>query len=471
MLFFNLILFTFVVSSWCKFPNVYPKLKSYQHAPDPDDPGAPLFLTPLINSGKISEAQNAAKVDWIGFKNTTSYAGYLTVNEKTNSNLFFWFFPALNDFENAPVILWLQGGPGATSLIGLFTENGPFVIKTKHGVKLRKYSWHLYHSVIYIDNPVGTGYSFTDKDEGYAQNETAVGEDLYNALVQFFKLFPNLQKNPFFVTGESYAGKYVPAFSYTIHTKNPSAGLKINLQGLAMGNGLSDPGNQLLYGDYLYQLGLVDSNGRDYFHKVEDQCRAFIKGGNWIEAFETFDNLLNGDTINGSSLFSNITGFHFYFNYLHSEDYDSMDMMSSYVQKNYIRKAIHVGNKTFNVETSKVEDHLKQDVMQSVAPWIIQLLANYRVLIYNGQLDIIVAYPLTVNYLKNLNFNGANEYKTAPRKLWYVDSELAGYVKTAGNLTEVLVRNAGHMVPTDQPKWALDLISRFVANKPFVTEE
>jgi vitellogenic carboxypeptidase-like protein len=52
-----------------------------------------------------------------------------------------------------------------------------------------------------------TGYSFTDSDDGYTRNETAVGEDLYNAVLQFFQLFPELQKNEFYVTGESYAGK------------------------------------------------------------------------------------------------------------------------------------------------------------------------------------------------------------------------------------------------------------------------
>lgn len=141
--------------------------------------------------------------------------------------------------------------------------------------------------------------------------------------------------------------------------------------------------------------------------------------------------------------------------------------MSKYVQRSDIRAAIHVGNTTFNIETNEVEVNLVNDIMQSVAPWISELLSNYRVLIYNGQLDIIVAYPLTENYLQNLNFNGADQYKTAKRYQWYVGSELAGYVKQAGNLTEVLVRDAGHMVPTDQPKWSVDLITHFTRNKPF----
>jgi vitellogenic carboxypeptidase-like protein len=89
------------------------------------------------------------------------------------------------------------------------------------------------------------------------------------------------------------------------------------------------------------------------------------------------------------------------------------------------------------------------------------------VVIYNGQLDIIVAYPLTLGALKALVWSGTDEYKQAARYQWHVGKELAGYVKTAGKLTEVLVRNAGHMVPGDQPKWAYDLIHRFTHNKPF----
>lgn len=88
-------------------------------------------------------------------------------------------------------------------------------------------------------------------------------------------------------------------------------------------------------------------------------------------------------------------------------------------------------------------------------------------MIYNGQLDIIVAYPLTLGALRALEWSGAEDYAKATRHQWHVGKELAGYVKNAGMLTEILVRDAGHMVPGDQPRWALDLITRFTANKPF----
>ncbi|PNF39003.1 Venom serine carboxypeptidase [Cryptotermes secundus] len=462
MLLLVFLVWSFVNPSSCFF-NVYPKIKQISFK---GDPGEPLYLTPLIEAGKIKEAQSAANVGPLkGAENITSFSGYLTVNKKFNSNLFFWFFPVeSNNYPSAPVVLWLQGGPGSSSLFGLFTENGPFSVNSKYYLKLRKYSWTKTHSVIYIDNPVGTGYSFTESDDGYARNETAVGEDLYNALLQFFQLFPELQQSEFYVTGESYAGKYVPALSYTIHTKNPGAKQVINFKGMAIGNGLCDPEHMLKYGDYLYQIGLIDVNGRTVFHKMEDVAMKYIQEKKWNEAFDVFDKLLNGD-VHGGTVLYNLTGFSFYFNYLHHKG-EGNDALGTYIQLAKVRKAIHVGNLTFHTD-NKVEEHLKQDIMQSVKPWVEILLEEYRVLIYNGQLDIIVAYPLTLGFLQALDWSGAAAYKTAPRLQWHVGNDLAGYAKSVNHLTEILVRDAGHMVPSDQSKWAFDLINRFTANKPF----
>lgn len=444
----------------------YPKLKEFRLA-DGEDAGAPLFLTPLIENGKIEEARAKAIVQHKEMGDVSSYSGYFTVNKEYNSNLFFWFFPAMHNPKTAPVILWLQGGPGASSLFGLFLENGPFVVTANKTLQMRKYSWTLAHSVIYIDNPVGTGYSFTDNEKGYARNETHVGRDLQTALVQFFLLFPELQNNDFFVAGESYAGKYVPAVSYAIKDYNIKAETKINLKGLAIGNGLCDPENQLLYSDYLYQLGLIDLNGKVKVQKYEQKAREFIKEKQFLKAYEIFDLLLNGDSTKTPSLFHNLTGFDYYFNYLMTKGNNDSDWLSEWIQRVDVRYAIHVGNNTYNVEASTVEDYLKEDVMQSIIGLLKDLLKHYRVLIYNGQLDIIVAYPLTENYIQKMEWSGANKYAKASRKFWRVGKELAGYTKTVDNLTEVLVRNAGHMVPVDQPKWALDLITRFTHNKKF----
>lgn len=456
-------LIQFLISVQC-FIHRYPKL-NLEHQDD-GDPGSPLFLTPYIESGNITTGRQLARVPFTESLRIKSYAGYITVDKKYDANQFFWYFPAMiPNKKDAPVIVWLQGGPGATSLYGLFTENGPLKVINGRFTR-RKYNWALSHHMIYIDNPVGTGFSFTTDPKGYCTNETQVGEHLYATITQFFQLFPELQKNKFFITGESYAGKYVPAFAYTIYKKNPEAKIKINLRAIAIGNGLSDPEHQLIYSKYLYQIGLLDWNQAKIFADHESKTIQLIQQKKWDEAFETFDSLLNGDLIDGQSLFYNMTGFKYYFNFLHTRDYTQFEDFGPLIQKSFVRRALHVGNLTFH-DGHDVEEHLKQDVMQSVAPLISELLDHYYVLVYSGQLDIIVAYPLTLNYLRNLNFTGSEDYKTAKRYQWKVDGELAGYVKQAGKLVEIMVRNAGHMVPGDQPKWALDMITHLTHEKTF----
>ncbi|XP_011266007.2 venom serine carboxypeptidase isoform X1 [Camponotus floridanus] len=440
---------------------VYPRLKQYPLA-DGEDPGIPLFLTPLIENGEIQEARTKALVQHKDMGNVTSYSGYFTVNETYNSNLFFWFFPAMHNPETAPVVVWLQGGPGATSLIGLFLENGPFIVTANKTLKMRKYSWNSEHNVIYIDNPVGTGYSFTHDKKGYVTSATQVGRSLNSALVQFFLLFPELQNNDFFVTGESYAGKYVPAVSHAIKNYNIKAKTKINLKGLAIGNGWVDPENQIRYSDYLYQIGLIDQNGKIEYQKYERKCREFIKQKKFAEANEILSILIP----DSNSLFHNLTGFEYYYNYLKVKDDTNSNWMSEWIQRVDVRSAIHVGNNSFH-KTDIVREYLINDIMQSIIRHLEDLVEHYKVLLYNGQLDILVAYPLTENYIQKMKWSGAYKYAKAPRKLWKVENELAGYVKTVDNLTEVLVRNAGHFVPYDQPKWALDLITRFTHNKNF----
>lgn len=443
------------------FPYVYPRV--YLQAKEVNDAGEPLYLTPYLESENISLAQNLSQVpltDKLGFK---SYAGFFTVNKIYNSNLYFWYFPPFSKNEHRPVLLWLQGGPGGSSLFGLFTENGPLIAK-EGGFGVRKYHWALNYHLIFVDNPVGTGFSFTKEDQGYCTDEACIAKDLYEFLQQFFKLFPDLRNNKFYITGESYAGKYIPTLAMYIHEKNCEAKeARINLKGLALGNAYCDPANQLDYGNYLYQHGLLDDNQRNAFLNLQNDIAAEVKKGNWVQADILMDILMDGELAN-VSYFKSFTGFNNYYNFLKSKDDEDMTAFVELLHNDKVRRSVHVGGLPFN-SGKKVQMYLLADLLKSVAPLMAKLLSHYKILFYNGQLDIVVAYPLTENFLRSLRFSSADEYKVAVRRIWTVDGEIAGYVKTAGNLTEVLVRNAGHMVPHDQPKWALDMLVKFIHNQ------
>ncbi|XP_053373156.1 probable serine carboxypeptidase CPVL isoform X2 [Mercenaria mercenaria] len=446
------------------FPDKYPPMKQ-----NGVDPGQPVFLTPYIEQGQFKQAMEASKVGPIEGVDQTSYAGFITVNKTYNSNMYFWFFPAQNKPESAPVLVWLQGGPGGSSLFGLFVENGPYLVNKDIKFVKKDITWNSKYSMLYIDNPVGTGFSFTDKDEGYARNEVDVARDLYSCLTQFFQVFNQLQNNSFFVTGESYAGKYVPAISYKIHEENKQLfpKVRINLQGLAIGDGLCDPETMMIqYADFMYNIGMLDEEQRDYFQGYAKTAVQYIQKKEFGKAFDIFDMLILGGP---GSFVGNVTMAEDYYNFLRTKAPADFDYYGTALADPEIRKAIHVGNLTYHAGT-EVEKHIINDIMDTVKPWVATLMDNYRVMMYTGQLDIIVAIPLTEAFLMTVPWSGLEQYKAAGRLVWRIhsnDTEVAGYVRNVNNFYQVIVRGGGHILPYDQPARSFDMIDRFINDKGF----
>lgn len=136
----------------------------------------------------------------------TMYSGYIPI-VPDQSYTFFWMIEATQaDPTKAPLLIWLQGGPGGSSMFGLFGEHGPFSVSADgSSLVMRQYAWTNNFNVMYIDNPVGTGFSYTMSNDGFATDENEVGQDLLNFLYQFYELYPQYQNLPLYITGESYA--------------------------------------------------------------------------------------------------------------------------------------------------------------------------------------------------------------------------------------------------------------------------
>ncbi|XP_024418883.2 probable serine carboxypeptidase CPVL [Desmodus rotundus] len=426
--------------------------------------GQPLFLTPYIEAGNVIEGRRLSAVAPLQGLNTVSYCGFLTVNKTYNSNLFFWFFPAQIQSSTAPVVLWLQGRLGSSSLMGIFVEHGPYVVTKNLTLDARDFPWTSTLSMLYVDNPVGTGFSFTDDPQGYAANKDDVARDLFSALIQFFQLFPEFQENDFYVTGQSYAGKFVSAIAHYIHTLNPMLSLQINLKGIAIGSGFCDPESIVGgYPTFLYEVGLLDEKQRKYFQEQCNESLAHIKEGEWLQAFEVLDKLIGGD----HSYLANVTGCPNLANIVRCTEPEEYSYFEKFLSISEVRRAIHVGNRTFN-DGSAVEKYLREDIPQSALPWLAEIMNNYKVLMYSGQLDILVAASLTERYLMAVNWKGAQEYRKAERKIWKIfksDQEVAGYVRQVGNFHQLIVRGGGDILPFDQPLRAFDMINRFIYEK------
>jgi len=394
-----------------------------------------------------------------------SHTGFFTVNKEYDSNLFFWYVPAKTNSRHAPLVLWLQGGPGGSSLFGLFVESGPFRMVKVAGERLRveqrDVHWAQKYNMIYIDQPAGTGFSFTKSERGFATNMDDVGRDLYEALRQFFIVFPELLQNDFFVAGESYAGKYVPAISHKIHEMNQDeSNTKIPLKGLAIGDGLCDPMNQWEYGNYVFEAGLVSAPDRDVLHNMSIAAKKHLKEGSLLDAVNTFNNM-NGFIVENS-------GLDFEYNFLLDGQPDEFVYYESFLVEPEVRKGIHVGNQKYSNISMEVYAHLYLDFGRSVVPLVQDLLNNdYRVMVYSGQVDIIITSTGSEKFINNLDWKCKDAYKVTDRGIWKMGNKIAGYAREVGNLKQVLVRNAGHILPYDQPEVALDMMTRFIEDRPF----
>jgi vitellogenic carboxypeptidase-like protein len=274
------------------------------------DAGEPLYLTPYIESGRIEEGRSAAAVKALPGAGAAhgGFSGFLTVNATTSSNSFFWYFPPLNGNASSPTLLWLQGGPGSSSLFGLFYEIGPYFVTSDLNLVSNPNSWNKDHGLLFLDNPVNTGFSFSPSDDGYARSSDDYSSTLYEAIRQFYILFPELQNNPFIITGESYAGKYIPAMALRIAQKNSAGSVpKVPLVGIAVGDGLVDPLNMVAgYPDLIFQFGLADSAQKVVLESYSANFASAVESGDYLEAYRQFDLMINGDTL-GPSYYTNIT--------------------------------------------------------------------------------------------------------------------------------------------------------------------
>ncbi|KAL1421165.1 hypothetical protein MTO96_023335 [Rhipicephalus appendiculatus] len=372
--------------------------------------------------------------------------------------------------EKAPVVLWLQGGPGGSSLFGLFVEHGPYLV-AKGGVpELRDTTWAQRYSMLYIDNPVGAGFSFTQDDNGYARNEEDVGRGTCTRPCSSSSRSLTSTR----LTTSTHQENRTPAStcrpSPTLSTQPSHPESRSTCVASPLGTAWSTRRQCSTTPISCIQIGLVDQRQADYIRAETARGVDYIKRGRYLDAFLVFDKLINGDTVSQPSYFKNVTGLDFYYNFLLSKEPEGFGNYHAFVDSPAVRKAIHVGNLTFN-NGDATESHLKEDIMQSVKPWLASLMdkPQYKVLIYNGQLDIIIAYPLTDNFVSSIPWSGKEAFDKAERKIWKRPdgNGVAGYVRKVGNFTQVLVRNAGHILPYDQPDVALDLITRFIDGKPF----
>ena len=211
-------------------------------------------------------------------------SGMLEVGPNSGDNMFYWLFYAEQNKDTAPVVMWLTGGPGCASEVAVFMENGPYKIDHEQNLSLNEWSWHKSANMIYVDNPIGTGFSNAASEDDYVQTENGVAAGLHHFLVKFVEANPEFKGRDFYITGESYAGHYIPAISYEI-VENGSD-IPLNFQGSAIGNGWVNPYVQYPeYAKFAYENGLVSESEHAQMVKDFATCQDLVKSAPWYEAF------------------------------------------------------------------------------------------------------------------------------------------------------------------------------------------
>ena len=361
--------------------------------------------------------------------------------------------------QDVPLMIWLQGGPGASSQFGAFTEMGP--IRIDKGVpSIFHSSWNIMGHMVFIDSPLNVGFSYNGNNrEGKEQVSSAnqAADHLVNFLYNLYSEIPALKSSPLYITGESFAGHYIPALAKRLisnETFQNATGVK--LAGISIGDGWTDPLNQInFYDSYLWSVGVVDRKFRDVLTWYQTNAIVNIYDSNYSKATTYFDFITNNDTT-PLVYFGGISTFNF-------RNYDGEDMTFA--------KFLEANKAEFNVTVKylpgndQIYTSFANDVSRSYANDVIYALRNVKVMIYNGQNDFVVNTAGVLQYLNSLNWEGINQWKRAEKEIWTINGEVRGWAKCAGNLWFVLINGAGHMVPTDQPDAAFSMLGHFLYNE------
>ncbi|KAL2752664.1 hypothetical protein ACRALDRAFT_1072539 [Sodiomyces alcalophilus JCM 7366] len=419
----------------------------------------------------------AKKVDpsKLGVDKVKQYSGYLD-DEENDKHLFYWFFESRNDPENDPVVLWLNGGPGCSSLTGLFLELGPSSINDKIEVVNNEWSWNNNASVIFLDQPVNVGYSYSGSS---VTNTVAAGKDVYALLTLFFHQFPEYAKQDFHIAGESYAGHYIPAFASEILSHKDR---NINLKSLLIGNGLTDGLTQyphyrpMACGDGGYPAVLSESECQAMDNALP-RCLGLIKscydsGSVWscVPASIYCNNALIGPYQRTGQNVYDIRG--------KCEEgagslcYKALGYVSDYLNQEEVMSAL--GAEVSSYESCNFDINrnflFAGDWFQPFHRLVPKILEEIPVLIYAGDADYICNWLGNQAWTEALEWPGKKGFNDADLESLTVangDGEEYGKVKSSGNFTFMQLYEAGHMVPMDQPEVSSDFFNRWLAGEWF----
>jgi cathepsin A (carboxypeptidase C) len=379
-------------------------------------------------------------------------AGLISLHD---GELFYWLFRSRQNKTNDPLVFWLTGGPGCASEIAVFEENGPYKIKNDLTLVRNKLSWNEISNMVYVDQPVGTGFSSAST---FVHDENQIAVDFYVFLMGFLKKYPEFEQRPIYITGESYAGHYIPAIAAYIHRQMDK---RVNLVAVAIGNGLVDPYNQYpAYADYALENHLINQTQYALLKVGFVACDALIKSGMWAAALEVCN--LEMMTIVGNPVQPSFNLYDIRKECSHPPLCYDFSHVDAFLRQPEVIKALGVQGRAWTECNMQVHMHLMGDWMTSLSTDITYLLDNeVFTFVYSGDKDFICNWRGGEDWTNDINWKYQPQFEAAEYLPWGPDGSYGEY-KLVEDLAFVRVYDSGHMVPMDQPQAALYMFQKFL---------
>ncbi|KAF9887441.1 Cell death protease [Aspergillus nanangensis] len=408
------------------------------------------------------------------------HAGHIEVDPQNHGNLFFWHYQNRHIANRQRTVIWLNGGPGCSSMDGALMEIGPYRLKDNTTLEYNEGSWDEFANLLFVDQPVGTGFSYVNGNK-YLHELDEMSAHFITFLEEWFKLFPEYERDDIYIAGESYAGQYIPYIAKAIQERNKDARdqAKWNLRGLIIGNGWISPEDQYpAYLNFAREEGLVEVDSRvdNNLQVLQSVCESRLQAGKNKIHLDDCEKVLvellekTKDTKNQC--------YNAYDIRLRDESPAcGMNWPPDLVQMNYylrqpeLIKALNINpdkksgwsecagsvSSTFYAQNSVPSVQLLPGLIESEIP----------ILLFSGDKDLICNHVGTEQLISNMKWKGGTGFETspgvwAPRHDWTFEGEPAGIYQYARNLTYVLFYNASHMVPYDLPRQSRDMVDRFM---------
>lgn len=413
-----------------------------------------------------------------------SYTGYLDTSYGTK-HFFFYFFESRSDPDKDDVVMWLNGGPGCASSTGLFMELGPCRIDGPNSTKPNPHSWNTNANVFFLDQPIGTGFSYAEFGQKVETTEEAA-RDINAFVALFFETFSKFKGRRFHLAGESYAGLMIPQFASHIVDSNAKAASEgrtpINIQSVLLGNGLTDVITMIpTYYDMLCTKAgfpVADISSCVKIKQAMPRCEQWTKE-ECVDRFDAIGCMAARNfcmSLTFDALFA--TGRNVY-NLAQDCDgayedtlcYPITQNIEHYLNLPATREILGVDPSVGQFSDCNMNIFLAfeegLDRYHTSPPYVAQLLERgIRVLVYVGANDFICNHVGNYKWVQALDWAGNAEFQGENLRNWTVDARTAGETKSARGLTWATIFDAGHMSPYDKPVETLKMLQRWMADEP-----